>query len=64
MVLTNPTNLSENTIRLQTISLMKQYQGNPFNVFYGVVDRAFKNTSKKCRVKMDLFAKKRFLRGK
>jgi hypothetical protein len=42
---------------------MKQYQGNPFNMFYGVVDRAFKNTSKKCRVKMDLFAKKRFCAG-
>lgn len=36
----------------ETLSLSKQYQGNPFDVAYGVVDRTFKNTSKKCGIKI------------
>jgi integrase len=36
----------------ETISLLKQYQGNPFSVFYGVVDRTFKKTSKKFGIKI------------
>ncbi len=36
----------------ETISLMKQYQGNPFDVVYGVVDRTFKQTSNKCGIKI------------
>ncbi len=36
----------------ETMSLLRNYQSNPFNVVYGVVDRTFKNTSKKCGVKI------------